>query len=68
LKECRKPILFVHGDEDEFGKLENLKSLVEQVAENTDTKLVVFENCGHFFDKHLNELKDAVRDWTLEKM
>ena len=68
LKECRKPILFVHGDEDEFGKLENLKSLVEQVAENTDTKLVVFENCGHFFDKHLNELKDAIRDWTLEKM
>jgi len=68
LKECRKPILFVHGDEDEFGALENLKSLVEQVAENTDTKLVVFENCGHFFDKHLNELKDAIRDWTLEKM
>jgi len=68
LKECRKPILFVHGDKDEFGALENLKSLVEQVAENTDTKLVVFENCGHFFDKHLDKLKDAIRDWTLEKM
>ncbi len=68
LKACRKPILFVHGDSDEFGKLENLKSLVAEVAENTDTKLVVFENCGHFFDKHLNELKDAVRDWTLAEM
>lgn len=68
LKTCRKPILFVHGDSDEFGKLENLESLVGEVAENTDAKLVVFENCGHFFDKHLNELKDQIRDWTIEEM
>jgi alpha/beta superfamily hydrolase len=68
LKECRKPILFVHGDQDEFGSMESLNSLVAQVAENTETKLVVFENCGHFFDKHLEELKKTVRDWTLEKM
>lgn len=64
LKQWRKPVLFVHGDADEFGALENLKSLVAEVAENTDAKLVVFENCGHFFDKHLNELKDAIRDWA----
>ena len=64
----RKPILFVHGDADEFGALENLKALYEKVAENTDASLVVFENCGHFFDKHLNELKDAIRDWTLARM
>lgn len=68
LTACRKPILFVHGDSDEFGKLENLQSLVAGVAENTETKLVVFENCGHFFDKHLNELKDAIRDWTVLEM
>ena len=68
LKQWRKPILFVHGDTDEFGALRNLKPLVAQVAENTDTKLVTFENCGHFFDKHLNELKDAIRDWTLAQM
>ena len=68
LKECRKPILFVHGDKDEFGSMETLNSLIAQVAENTETKLVVFENCGHFFDKHLEELKDTIRDWTLEQM
>ncbi len=68
LKECRKPILFVHGDEDEFGSMESLNPLVAQVAENTETKLVIFENCGHFFDKHLEELKNTIRDWTLEKM
>ena len=38
------------------------------VAENTDAKLIVFQNCGHFFDEHLNQLKDAIHDWTLEKM
>lgn len=68
LKEYRQPILFVHGAADEFGAIETLNSLVAQVAENTETKLVVFENCGHFFDNHLNELKNAVRDWTLEQM
>jgi len=68
LKNCWKPILFVHGDKDEFGSVASLNSLVEQVAENAETKLIVFENCGHFFDKHLNELKDAIRDWTLAQM
>ena len=64
-KHCRKPILFVHGDRDEFGAVENLEKIVEQV-EATDKQLIVFENCGHFFDEHLNELKNAARDWTLK--
>ena len=64
LKHCRKPILFVHGDRDEFGAVENLKKIVEQV-EATEKQLIVFENCGHFFDEHLNELKNAARDWML---
>ena len=68
MKNCRKPILFVHGDEDEFGSIENLNMLVSMVAQNTDTKLIVFNNCGHFFDDHLNQLKDAIHDWVLEKI
>ena len=68
LENLRKPILFVHGDQDEFGSLENVKKLVERVAKNTDAQLVSFENCGHFFDKHLNELRDAIKTWTLEKI
>ncbi len=67
MKNCRKPILFVHGDEDEFGSIENLNVLVSMVAENTDTKLVVFDHCGHFFDDHLEQLKTAIHDWILEK-
>lgn len=60
----RKPILFVHGDSDEFGSVENIRSLYEEVSKVTDTELVVFESCGHFFDEHLNELRDTVRDWV----
>jgi alpha/beta superfamily hydrolase len=68
LKNVRRPILFVHGDADEFGAIENLRPLVAQVAENADAKLIVFENCGHFFDRHLNELRDAIKNWTLGQM
>src|SRR6476469_4395621 len=62
LTAVRKPILFVHGDQDEFGAVENVRKLVEQIP---DAELVVFENCGHFFDDHLNELRDTIRDWTV---
>jgi alpha/beta superfamily hydrolase len=64
LAEVRKPILFVHGDQDEFGSLPNLRALYEGVASNTDAELVVFDDCGHFFDDDLNGLRDAVKDWT----
>ena len=64
LTRTRKPILFVHGDKDEFGSIDNLKRLVDEVSKNTDAELVVFENCGHFFDEHLSQLREAVRNWT----
>ena len=61
----RKPILFVHGDKDEFGAVENVRKLVEQIP---GAELVVFENCGHFFDDHLNKLRDVVRDWVVRHL
>ena len=42
-----------------FGR--TLNALIVQVSENADATLIVFENCGHFFDNHLNQLKDATR-------
>lgn len=64
LSEVRKPILFVHGDRDEFGSVENLRKLVDEVSKNADAELVVFENCGHFFDEHLHELREALKNWA----
>jgi uncharacterized protein len=64
LTRVTKPILFVHGDRDEFGSVENLQRLVDQIA---SAELIIFENCGHFFDEHLSGLRETVRNWTLEK-
>lgn len=66
LQACEKPILFVHGDRDEFGSIESLRKLYDRLE--CEKELIIFENCGHFFDKHLNELKNTVRDWTLERI
>jgi alpha/beta superfamily hydrolase len=68
LTAVRKPILFVHGSRDEFGAVANLKPLVDKVAENTDAKLVVIENCGHFFDEHLNLLRQTIKEWVEEQI
>src|SRR5688572_26159097 len=68
LTAVRKPILFVHGDKDEFGSVENLRRLYESIKPHTDAELKVFANCGHFFDEHLNELRETVKDWTELKL
>ncbi len=68
LERLRKPILFVHGDADEFGSVANLQKLVDKVSQNAETQLVIFENCGHFFDEHLNELRETVKNWVLERI
>ncbi len=59
----QKPILFVQGDRDEFGSIGNVRKLVEKVSQTAETELVVFKNCGHFFDEHLSELRNAIRNW-----
>jgi uncharacterized protein len=68
LTQVRKPILFVHGDRDEFGALENLNALYERVAENTDAELVAFQDCGHFFDDDLDALREAIASWVKKKI
>jgi alpha/beta superfamily hydrolase len=65
LLNVRKPILFVHGDKDEFGDIESLRSLVNEVAKVADAELVEFDNCGHFFEDHLDELRETVRNWEV---
>jgi alpha/beta superfamily hydrolase len=68
LLNVRKPILFIHGDNDEYGAAENVQLLFNEVAKNTDAELIIVENSGHFFDEHLDELRKAVCDWTKKQM
>lgn len=65
LKSCPKPLLFVHGDRDEFGSLTRLRELLDQIKEhNASVELKVIKDSGHFFEDHLDELKQAITDWT----
>ena len=61
LTKVKKPILFVHGDKDEFCTVAGLRSITDQIPQ---AEVVIFENCGHFFDEHLNDLRDVIREWT----
>lgn len=65
LTAVKKPILFIHGDKDEFCSVESLRSLTDRIPH---AEVVVFENCGHFFDEHLSELRESVREWTMRKL
>ncbi|MDQ2922193.1 MAG: alpha/beta fold hydrolase [Acidobacteriota bacterium] len=68
LEACRKPILFVHGDQDEFGDLNRLRALVEKLKQNASVELQVIKDCGHFFEGHLDELKRVITDWTKRQL
>ena len=66
LAQCRKPLLLVHGDHDEFGDVERLRGLVADLEPSVPVKLVVIPGAGHFFDNQLDELKRAITDWATD--
>ena len=66
LERCRKPILFVHGEHDEYGDLNCVRELVERVASHAPAELRVIKEAGHFFDNQLDELKRVITEWVSE--
>jgi uncharacterized protein len=64
LEQCRKPILFLHGEHDEYGNLDYLRELVTRVGRNAPAELRVIKGAGHFFDDQLDELKRAITEWA----
>src|SRR5258708_28267319 len=63
---CRKPILFVQGDRDEFGSVQSLRELVAKMKAPAQLKII--KGAGHFFDDQLDELKAAITEWVLGEM
>jgi alpha/beta superfamily hydrolase len=66
LEQCWKPILFVQGDRDEFGRVERLHDLVATIKAPVELKVI--KGAGHFFDNQLDELKTAITEWVLAEM
>ena len=65
LTAVKKPILIIHGDKDEFCSVESLRSLTDRIPH---AEVVIFENCGHFFDDHLNELRETVKSRVADQL
>lgn len=64
LATCRKPILFIHGERDEYGDVNHLRPLVDEIGKETSAQLVVIKNAGHFFEGHIEELRGAITKWV----
>jgi alpha/beta superfamily hydrolase len=69
LEACAKPILFVHGDADEFGSVQRLQELVDNIKRhNPNVELHIIKDSGHFFEGHLDELKQAITNWIKRRL
>ena len=68
LQACRKPLLLVHGEHDEYGDVERVKELSAELEKHTQVRLVVIEGAHHFFENRLDELKHAIIDWINEQL
>jgi alpha/beta superfamily hydrolase len=68
LQACRKPLLLVHGEHDEYGAAERLKTLAAELEQHTQVRLVIIPGAGHFFDDQLDELKHAITEWITEQV
>jgi alpha/beta superfamily hydrolase len=66
LDQCRKPILFVQGDRDEFGDVGRLRELAAKI--DAPVQLRVIKGAGHFFDDQLEELKRVITEWVVHSL
>jgi alpha/beta superfamily hydrolase len=64
LERCRKPILFVHGEHDEYGNVDRLRDLIAKIKAPVELKVI--KGAGHFFDEQLDELKRVITGWMSE--
>src|SRR5215211_6338454 len=63
LEACRKPLLLVHGEHDEFGASDQLQQMAADLEQLTPVRLVIIPGAGHFFENKLDELKRAITEW-----
>jgi alpha/beta superfamily hydrolase len=68
LSECRKPLLLVHGERDEFGDVERLRTLAQTLPPEAHVCVRIIPNAGHFFDDQLDEMSRVIKSWTEERI
>ena len=69
LETCSKPVLFVHGEHDEFGAVSRLQALADKLkAHNNAVSLHVIKGADHFFIDQLDELKQVITNWMKQQL
>ena len=63
LRSCEKPMLFLHGTEDEYGDVEKLEKVAEGVR---NAESVIVTGADHFFTKQLEAVEETMRSWAEE--
>lgn len=63
LRSCEKPVLFLHGTEDEFGDAAKLEALAAGVR-NAET--VIIGGADHFFTRQIEAVEETMRSWAAE--
>jgi alpha/beta superfamily hydrolase len=61
LRKCSKPKLFLSGANDHFADRAALENLVSELPEPKE--LVLIEGAGHFFEGHLDEMRETIERW-----
>jgi len=63
LRHCDKPILFLHGTQDEYGDVAKLEKLIPLVR---NAESVIVTGADHFFTKQIDAVDETMRGWALE--
>jgi uncharacterized protein len=65
LRNCKKPKLFLHGSDDQFGATKKVQALV--VSLSGEKRLVIVPSADHFFTGKLDQLDRAITRWLTER-
>lgn len=63
LRTCDKPMLLLHGTQDEHGDVEKLEKFAQQLR-NAET--VIVTGADHFFTRALDAVEETLRTWATE--
>ena len=63
LRSCEKPMLFLHGTQDEFGDVAKVEKLGQTVR---NAESVIVTGADHFFTKQLDAVEETMRQWAEE--
>jgi uncharacterized protein len=63
LRNCERPMLFIHGTQDEHGDVAKVDKLVQSIR---NAESVTITGADHFFTKQLDGVEETIRNWAEE--